>query len=130
MAWDLLYVLQMSKPQTFQELATKAHDMGVTIASRHDSSLSFAETKRDRAKVKKNVRFSKNSTKEMMTATKAEPICITGKPNLEERRGMPFKDTIKRHPTLKELQEKKYLFPDSDLIGMFMIFLKRGSSNF
>jgi len=30
MAWDLLYVLEMSKPQTFQELATKTHDMEVT----------------------------------------------------------------------------------------------------
>ena len=60
MAWDLLYVLQMSKPQTFQELATKAHDMEVTIASRPDSSLSFADLKRDQTGVKKNVKFSKN----------------------------------------------------------------------
>ena len=30
-AGDLPYVLYMSKPQTFQELATKAHDMEVTI---------------------------------------------------------------------------------------------------
>jgi len=34
MVWDLLYVLQMSKPQTFQELATKAYDVEVIIASR------------------------------------------------------------------------------------------------
>jgi len=84
-------------------LATKAYVIEVTIASRHDSSLSFIETKRDRAKVKKNVRFSKNSTKETMTATKAKLIYIIGKPNSEKKRGMPFKDTIKRHPTLKEL---------------------------
>jgi len=69
MARDLLYVLQMSKPQTFQELASKAHDMEVPIASRHGSSLSFADPKRDLAKVKKNVKFSKNATKETMTIT-------------------------------------------------------------
>ena len=33
MAWDLLKVLQMSKPRTFQELATKAHDMEVTTTA-------------------------------------------------------------------------------------------------
>ena len=42
-AWDLLYVLQMSKPQTFQELATNAHDMEVTIANRCGSSFNVAE---------------------------------------------------------------------------------------
>jgi len=67
----------------------------------------------DRAKVKKNVKFTKNSTKETMPIIKAEPVCITGKPNSEEKRSMPFKDTMRRRPTLKELQEKKYPFPDS-----------------
>ena len=77
--------------------------MEVTIARHHDSSLSFTETKRDRDEVKNNVRFSKNSTKETMTATKDEPIRIIGKPNSEEKRSMPFKDMMRMHPTLKEL---------------------------
>ena len=33
MAWDLLYVLQMSNPVPFKDLATKAHDIEVTIAN-------------------------------------------------------------------------------------------------
>jgi len=130
MAWNLLYVLYMSKPRTFQELATKAHDMEATIVSRRDSSLSFAETKRGRAKVKKNVRCSKKSTLETMTVTKAKLVRITRKPNSKEKRGMPFKDTMRRQPTLKELQEKKYLFPDSDLSGMLDDLVKKGSLNF
>jgi len=75
----------MSKPRTFQELATKAHDVEVTIASHHGSSFSMAESKRDRVEVKKNVKFFKNSIKETMTISKVEPICITGKPNSKEK---------------------------------------------
>ena len=97
MVWDLLYVLQMSKPWIFQELAAKAHDIQVAIAS-HGNSFSIAESKRDRAEVKRNVKFSKNSTK----------------------------NTIRRRPTLKELQEKKYLFPDSNLPEMLDDLLEKG----
>jgi len=115
MAWDLLYVIQMSKPRNFEELATKAHDMEVAIANHYGSSFSVAESKKDWTEVKKNVKFSKSLTKEVMTVSKAEPVRITGKPNSKEKRSTPFKDTIRRCPTLKELQEKKYPFPDSDL---------------
>jgi len=104
--------------------------MEVTIASRRDSSLSYADSKRDQTGVKKNVKFSKNSAKEMMTITKAELVRITGKPNLEEKRSIPFEDTMWRHPTLQELQEKKYSFPDSDLPRMLDDLLRKGSFNF
>jgi len=45
-----------------------------------------------------------------VTVTKVEPVRITGKPNSKEKRSVPFKDTMRRHLTLKELQEKKYSF--------------------
>ena len=93
----------MSEPKSFQELATKAHDMGVTIANRHGNSFGFIESKKDNSEFKRNVKFSKNSTKEAVSISKAEPVQITGRPKLEEKRSMPFKDAIKRHPTLKEL---------------------------
>jgi len=70
MAWDLPYVLQMSKSRTFQELATKAHDVDVTITNRHGSSLNVVKSKNDRVEFKKNVKFSKSSTKVMMTTSK------------------------------------------------------------
>jgi len=76
--------------------------MEVTIASHRDSSPSFVEMKRDWAEVKKNVKFSKNSTKETMTITKAEPVHIIGKPHSKDKRGMPFKDMMRRRPILKE----------------------------
>lgn len=34
MEWDILYALQVNKPKTFQGLATRAHDMELTIANR------------------------------------------------------------------------------------------------
>jgi len=43
---------------------------------------------------------------------------------------MPFKDMIRRRPTLKELQEKKYPFSDSDWPGMLDDLFKRRSFNF
>jgi len=104
--------------------------MQVTIVSCCSDSLSFAESKRDQAEVKKNVKYSKNSANETMTVTKAKPVCITGKPNSEEKRSMPFKDMIRRRPTLKELQEKKYPFSDSDWPGMLDDLFKRRSFNF
>jgi len=101
----------MSKARTMQELATKAHDMEVTIASYRGSSLSFAESKKDEAKVKKNVKFCKTSPNETMTTTKAEQFVLQEN-QTRRKRSMPFKDTMRRHPTLKELQGKKYSFPN------------------
>jgi len=44
----------------------------------------------------------------------------------EEERSTPFKYIIRRRPTLKELQEKIYPFPDSDLPGMLDDLLEKG----
>ena len=77
MGWDLLDVLQMSKPRTFQELITKAHDMEVTIANRHGNSFYFIELKKDKVESEKNVKFSRNLIKEAMSTYIRELIRIT-----------------------------------------------------
>jgi len=90
--------------QTFKELATKAQDMEVIIANHCYNSFSFAKLKKDNIKFKRNVKFSKNSTKETMSISKAEPVHIIGKPKVEDEGNVPFKDTIRRRPTLIEIQ--------------------------
>jgi len=62
--WYLLYVLQMSKPRTFQELVTKAHEMGMIVISRHGKSSSSFDSKKDKDEFKKNLKSSKSSSKE------------------------------------------------------------------
>jgi len=115
----------MTKPMIFQELATKAHHMAtkahhmeVTIASRHGNSSYPTKSKKEKVKFKKNVKFSKNMTKEAMSTSTSQPIRITGKPKLEDKKSPQFKDSTKKRPMLKELQEKKFLFSNSDLSGM------------
>jgi len=66
MHWDLLYVLQMCKSMTLQELETKVHDKEVTIANHCAHSFYSAKSKRDKVEFEKNVNFSKGMTKEAM----------------------------------------------------------------
>ena len=99
----------------------------MTIANRCNSCFSVAESKNDRAEFKKNAKFSSSSIKETMTISKVGLVQISGGLNPTEKRSVHFKDKIRTRPTLKELQEKKYLFSDLDLPGMLDDFLeKRG----
>ena len=66
----------------------------------------------------KKATFSISSTQEMMTISAVGPVQILVGRNPKEKRNTPFKDKKGRSLILKELQEKKYLFPDSDLLGM------------
>ena len=108
----------MSNPRTFQELATKAHEMEMTIANRRTKAAPTFEAKKEKGDLKKTFKDSKSSTKESMSVTTSEPIKISGKQRAEEKRRPSMRDAGKKRPTLKELQEKKYPFPNSNLPGM------------
>jgi len=92
----------VSKPWTFQELATKAHDMKVTIANRCNNSFGFVEPKNNNAEFKRNVKFFKSSTKEEMSISNSTSLDYRN-PKLEDQRSAPFKDAMSKHTTLKEL---------------------------
>jgi len=108
----------MCKHITFQELVTKAFDMEVTITNHCSNPFSYSKSKKDKDEFKRNVKFSKNLTKEVISIAMGELLWITWKPKLEDKKSTPFKDATTRHPMLKELQENKCHFLNSDLAGM------------
>ena len=81
--------------------------------------------KRTRLKSRRREEGDKNSTKEAITVSKVELVRNMGKLNSKGKRRVPFKDTIRRCPILKELQKKKYPFPDLDLLGMLDDLLEK-----
>jgi len=61
-----------------------------------------------------------------MSVTTGGSIRILGKQRAEEKPRSSMRDAGKKRPTLKELQEKKYPFPDLDLSGMLDDLLEKG----
>jgi len=61
-----------------------------------------------------------------MATSVEKPVRISGKSRPEEKKGSSSRDGGKKRPTLKELQEKKYLFPNSNLSGMLDDLLENG----
>ncbi|XP_012837904.1 PREDICTED: uncharacterized protein LOC105958447 [Erythranthe guttata] len=122
MHWGLLYILQGIKPRNFEELATRAHDMELSIAN-HKSALPLDGQKGERKDFKRNEKFSKTSTKESM-AIKAVGLKIPSK-NEDDKTGEHRISNDRRRPTLKEIQEKEYPFPESDVSHIFDELLAR-----
>ncbi|KAM1791252.1 hypothetical protein ACFX12_035236 [Malus domestica] len=114
MQWGLQYILQGIKPRTFKELATRAHDMELSIAH-HGKKEPIADYKNNKVLETKVEKAAWKPTKEAMTVnTSPVKISTRGKAIQTEA----FRDQEMRRRTLKELEEKTYPFPDSDVVAM------------
>jgi len=60
----LLYVLNISTPKTFQELATNASDMEMITTNHPGKASSAAEIRKHKGDINKNSRSCKSSTEE------------------------------------------------------------------
>ncbi|KAK4487181.1 hypothetical protein RD792_006500, partial [Penstemon davidsonii] len=118
MQWGLRYILQGIKPRTFEELATRAHDMELSLSSNEGRNFfPIHESKKGNVGhyIKKGGKlFPQVESEESMTVN----ISRSKSKKNDEMKNDSYQRSFEKKTTLKDMQKKEYPFLDSDVAPM------------